>query len=140
MADEDEKNEDVKPDVLKDQRADYYARYYAELQEKHAREATNDTAENNDGSDYDDNNRFAPTSSTARKRGRERDDEGDEENGTGIEGESLGADVAIGGGPRSGVIVYVNGIPMDVNDVTDDHHEQMTPDEYEAYFQALGAM
>jgi len=34
----------------------------------------------------------------------------------------------------------VNGVPMDFTDVTDDHHEMMTPEEYEAYFEVASSI
>lgn len=34
----------------------------------------------------------------------------------------------------------VNGVPMDFSDVTDDHHELMTPEEYEVYFEVASSI
>ena len=34
----------------------------------------------------------------------------------------------------------VNGVPMDFTDVTDDHHEMMTPEENEAYFEVASSI
>ncbi|KAF8331291.1 uncharacterized protein EI90DRAFT_3057414 [Cantharellus anzutake] len=121
MEDEEEKK-DVKPtfglatDVDK---AEYYSRYYAQLEEKRQQEEV--------GGEPSVGGLYLPN--VASKKRLRDEDEGIETS----RGESGGDE------GKRGVIVYVAGEPMDLNDVTDDHHDLMTPEEYEAYFQVLAA-
>ncbi|EIN08206.1 transcription initiation factor TFIIE alpha subunit [Punctularia strigosozonata HHB-11173 SS5] len=95
-----------------------------------------------------------------RKRSRSRDDEGPgsdskrlrgsptvpETNGTTSTQEMMEMDedmegvpppTALDGTPADDPIVYVNGEPMAFSQVTEEHQEMMTPEEYTAYFEVF---
>jgi len=81
----------------------------------------------------------AMASGLARKRAREDDDFADEDEAE--ETEMAASGQATNGGPaKSGIVVQVNGVSMDFSEVTDDHHDLMTPEEYEAYFEVASSM
>lgn len=100
------------------------------------------------------------SSALGHKRPREEDDFADADGGERPSMQLQGQSQEGKGEPpaKSGIIIHgersfpvggwirihyrcaVNGVPMDFTDVTDDHHEKMTPEEYEAYFEVVSSI
>jgi transcription initiation factor TFIIE subunit alpha len=55
-----------------------------------------------------------------------------------VEDEVIGGNS--GSAPKEDPIVYVNGNPIPFSEVTEEHHEMMTPEEYTAYFEVMQSM
>ncbi|KAJ3486221.1 hypothetical protein NLI96_g4391 [Meripilus lineatus] len=153
--------EDVKPQIVESQEADYYDQYYASLAAS-AAPSTQDTPAIPDlGSDFGAEEEdvkpsveYLDTLNGYRKRSRSREDEG---YGSASKLPRMNGD-ALNGFPPSetplenGVaeeaslpatddpIVYVNGEPVPFSQVTEEHQDLMTPEEYTAYYEVMTSL
>jgi len=91
---------------------------------------------------FDGDDKQSPPSAVGRKRPREDDElaETDDAEQPTMHPPDQAPEAQSTTPAKSGIIVRVNGAPMDFTDVTDDHHEMMTPEEYEAYFEVASSV
>ncbi|KAI0628573.1 TFIIE alpha subunit-domain-containing protein [Trametes polyzona] len=146
--------EDVKPTIVQADEADYYDQYYASLAAGEQTPGMNGFAEEED---VKPSVEYLDSLNEYRKRSRSRDDVGtggstpkmprtDEPAGmveaetslytNGIEVDAAPANGAVNGDDP---LVYVNGQPIPLSQVTEEHQEAMTPEEYTAYYEVLSA-
>ncbi|KAI8972873.1 TFIIE alpha subunit-domain-containing protein [Trametes punicea] len=153
--------EDVKPSLAQVNEADYYDQYYASLAASAAPSTQPTPGMSEFGEEEEDvkpSVEYLDSLNEYRKRSRSRDDVGtggstpkipriDGQVGTteaetavytnGIEVEAPPA--ANGAAEEEDPIVYVNGEPVPLSQVTEEHQEAMTPEEYTAYYDMLSA-
>ncbi|KAI0760577.1 TFIIE alpha subunit-domain-containing protein [Fomes fomentarius] len=148
--------EDTKADVVQNAEAEYYDQYYASLAVSTAPPGQLTPEYGGEEEDVKPNLEYLDSLNEYRKRSRSREDVGtggstpkmprtDEHMETqsaaapqdvevytnGVGGDSAGA----GDDP----IVYVNGAPVPLSQITEEHQEAMSPEEYTAYFEVLAA-
>ncbi|EJF56810.1 TFIIE alpha subunit-domain-containing protein [Dichomitus squalens] len=152
---------DTKPAIIQADEADYYDQYYASLAAS-ADPSTRPTPGKSDFGDEEEdvkpNVEYLESLNEYRKRSRSRDDVGtgastpklprtDSLIGTyevavaavnGVGEEEFGQ-APVNGATAEDPIVYVNGKPVALSKVTEEHQEEMTPEEYTAYYELLSA-
>ncbi|KAI1783309.1 TFIIE alpha subunit-domain-containing protein [Ganoderma leucocontextum] len=149
--------DDSKPVVPQTDEADYYDQYYASLAASvdPSTQPTPGLSEFDEEEDVKPNLEYLDSLNDYRKRSRSREDVGtggstpklprtdyamevaEAEAATvnGFGGEEVAAD----GAAAEDLIVYVNGQPVALSQVTEEHQEEMTPEEYTAYYELLSA-
>ncbi|KAI0717042.1 TFIIE alpha subunit-domain-containing protein [Earliella scabrosa] len=148
--------EDVKATVVQNAESDYYDQYYASLAASAAPSGQPTPGISDFGEDEEDvkpNVQYLDSLNEYRKRSRSREDVGtggstpkiprtDERMETQEETPAPEAEVYMngtGGSAADDPIVYVNGEPVPFSQITEEHQEAMTPEEYTAYFEVLDA-
>ncbi|KAK7685566.1 hypothetical protein QCA50_011433 [Cerrena zonata] len=158
-------SKDVKPNVTESQESDYYDQYYASLAASAAPSAQATPAVPDLGSDFGDEEEdvkpsveYLDSLNDYRKRSRSREDVGmgggpvktprmnghepsplSYTNGVDVpaEAEILVNGMTVEDVPADDPIVYVNGEPVPFSQVTEEHQELMTPEEYTAYYEVM---
>jgi len=144
-------NEDVKPAI--DETANYYTQYYAHLaategpgEDDYGTPATQDSSTSSSGKRrHEDEEADESPRQLKLPRFETRTTSYGSDNSVdsgvhmmptpevvidGVEAEDLGE---LGVGPADDPVVYVVGKPMRLSQITEEHHDLMTPEEYEAY-------
>ncbi|KAI0667287.1 TFIIE alpha subunit-domain-containing protein [Trametes maxima] len=149
--------EDVKPGIVETGEADYYDQYYASLaaSEDPTSQAITRMSEFGEEEDVKPSVEYLDSLNEYRKRSRSREDvgtggstpklprtddyAGEAETAVHTNGIELETSATANGAPADDPIVYVNGEPVPLSQITEEHQEAMTPDEYTAYYEVLSA-
>ncbi|KAI0724337.1 TFIIE alpha subunit-domain-containing protein [Cerioporus squamosus] len=147
--------EDVKPSVAENSEMDYYDQYYASLAASAQPTPGLSEFAVEEDEDVKPNVEYLDSLNEYRKRSRSRDDIGtgsstpkmprtEEHMGIQVEAAVPEAEVHVNGvngdaSAEDDPMVYVNGKPVPFSQVTEEHQEAMTPEEYTAYYEVLSA-
>ncbi|KAI0761300.1 TFIIE alpha subunit-domain-containing protein [Trametes elegans] len=146
--------QDVKPSIVQANEADYYDQYYASLAA--SSQPTPRLSEfGEEEEDVKPSVEYLDSLNEYRKRSRSRDDVGTGSstpkaprvNGfadaveveTALHTNGVEEAPATDGAVEDDPVVYVNGEPVPLSQVTEEHQEAMTPEEYTAYYEVLSA-
>ncbi|KAI0353960.1 hypothetical protein OH77DRAFT_1406320 [Trametes cingulata] len=152
--------EDVKPTIVQPDEADYYDQYYASLAASAAPSGEPTPGMSEFGEEEEDvkpSVEYLDSLNEYRKRSRSRDDIGtggstpkipridgfadaaETETAVYTNGIEAEAPLTNGDAGDDDPIVYVNGEPVPLSQVTEEHQEAMTPEEYTAYYEVLSS-